>query len=144
SSEPLTKRTAAGSRLTPAGERLLPYAREVRTALTAAGRLLAADEAGPLSLTLGLAPELAPRFAGPLLVNAAAADLAPDLFDFELQEEGDERLLAAVRSGELPAALTTWAPAGREPGLEVARLAEDRLVLVEQPGGGLIKDGAID
>ena len=139
SSEPLTQRTAGGSKLTAAGERLLPYAREVRASLTVAARLLAADEAGPLALRFGIVPELAPRFAGPL-VNAVSEHSAPEVAGIlkpTFSESSNEQLLAGVRSGNLHAGLVTWAPAGREPGLEATRIAGDRLVLIGSPGGEL-------
>src|SRR5690606_18153453 len=66
--EPLTQRTAAGLKVTSAGERLLPHARQVRSALLAAGRTLDAAP-GPLDLELGLSPHLAPRLAGTLVTT---------------------------------------------------------------------------
>ena len=144
SGEPLTQRTASGSKLTPAGERLLPYARELRASLNAAARLLAADAAGPLNLRFGMAPELAPRFAGALIISAGAPALESALFEIAVSEGSDERLLAAVRAGELHAALSSWAPAGREPGLETSRVTTDRLVIIGQPGGDLLFSGDID
>src|SRR5690606_10321979 len=44
SPEPLTVRTATGTKLTPAGQRLLPFAREARAALLGAARWLSAGE----------------------------------------------------------------------------------------------------
>src|SRR5690606_36830838 len=138
SGEPLTQRTASGSKLTPAGERLLPYARELRASLNAAARLLAADEAGPLKLLFGMTPELAPRFAGALVNSARTPALESALFELTINEGSDEELLADVRSGALHAALSSWAPAGREPGLEATRVGSDRLVMISQAAGELL------
>lgn len=138
SGEPLTQRTATGSKLTAAGERLLPYARELRASLTAAARLLAADAAGPLALRFGLTSELAPRFAGPL-VSATSG-----LHEPRFVEADEDELLAGVRAGRLHAALTTWAPAGREPGFTTERIAGDRIDCIAAPGGSLFMGGHID
>lgn len=138
SAEPLTQRTATGSKLTAAGERLLPLAREVRASLTTVARLLAADRAGPLALRFGLAPELAPRFSGPL------ASAARQLDEPHFVEGTDGELLSALRSGKLHGALTTWAPAGREPGFVAQRVSEDRLVCVAAGGNDAFRGGEID
>jgi len=137
SPEPLTQRTATGSKLTAAGERLLPLARELRTSLNAVARLIAADDAGPLDLRFGLAPELAPRFSGPLV--AATRGLPEPTF----VEGSDADLLSAVRGGELHAALTTWAPAGREPGYVAERVASDSIVCVAAAGDAVLLSGAV-
>lgn len=137
---PLTKRTAAGTRLTPAGAALLPYARDVREALRSAGRLLAPAGSAPLRLSLGLSPHLLPRLAGSL-AGAAQAD---EPLDIAFTEAGSADLLAAVRASQLDAALTLWAPAGTEPGLNAVPLGQDRVVLVAPAGGGVITAGAVD
>ena len=62
SSEQLTVRTATGTKLTDFGERLLPYAREARAALTGAGRWLVGEAASVGPLRVGLDPDLAERF----------------------------------------------------------------------------------
>lgn len=140
SAAPLTKRTAAGTRLTPAGAALLPYARDVREALRGAARLLAPAGSAPLMLKLGLSPHLLPRLAGPL-AGAAHAD---EPLDISFTEAGSSDLLAAVRAGRLDAALTLWAPAGTEPGLSAQQLGSDRVVLVAPAGAGVITGGTID
>lgn len=138
SPEPLTQRTATGSKLTAAGERLLPLAREVRSSLAAVSRLMAADAAGPLDLRFGIAPELVPRFAGPL---AAGTE---ELVEPNFVEGKNGELLADVRSGKLHGALTTWAPAGREPGFVAERVASDRIVCLSAAGDAVLSGGEID
>lgn len=140
SAAPLTKRTAAGTRLTPAGAALLPYAREVREALRSAGRLLAPAGGAPLRVQLGLSPHLLPRLAGAL---AGAAHTTEPL-DIAFTEGSSSDLLAAVRAGRLDAALTLWAPAGTEPGLSARQLGTDRVVLAAPAGARVISGGAID
>lgn len=134
--EPLTQRTAAGVKLTSAGERLLPHARQVRTALVAAARSLDADGA-PLSLDIGLSPHLAPRFAGALVRAAAANTLS-------LSEGSSRHLLTRVQDGAAHAALTLWAPAGAEPGYTAERVATDRLVFVAFGGSPVARGGRLD
>ncbi|MFA5551048.1 MAG: LysR family transcriptional regulator [Trueperaceae bacterium] len=137
---PLTKRTAAGTRLTPAGAALLPYAREVREALRSAARLLAPGATAPLRLSLGVSPHLLPRLAAAL----AGAALAPEPLDLALTERSSSDLLAAVRGAELDAALTLWAPAGTEPGLNAVQLGTDRVVLAAPAGVGIVAGGKAD
>lgn len=133
--EPLTQRTAGGLKLTSAGERLLPHARGVRSALVAAGRTLGSS-LGTRDITLGLSPHLAPRLAGPLVT--AARDRAGEL-DLALLEGGSRRLLRAVQAGSLAAALTLWAPAGAEPGFTAEQVASDRLTCVAASGNPAVR-----
>ncbi len=136
----LTQRTAAGTRLTPAGAALLPYAREVREALRSAARLLGPADGIPLRVSLGVSPHLLPRLAGAL----AGAGSAAEPLELQVSEAGSTDLLAAVRAGRLGAALTLWAPAGTEPGLSAARLGSDRAVLVAPPGHAAVANGRPD
>lgn len=140
SAAPLTKRTAAGTRLTPAGAALLPYARDVREALRSAARLLAPAGSTPLRLQLGISPHLLPRLAGAL----AGAAHATEPLDLSFVEAGSSDLLAAVRAGTLDAALTLWAPAGTEPGLSAQQLGTDRVVLIAPAGSGVIIGGTVN
>lgn len=140
SASPLTRRTAAGTRLTPAGAALLPYARDIREALRSAARLLAPAGSAPLRLHLGLSPHLLPRLAGSL----AGAAQAHEPLDLSFVESGSADLLAAVRATRLDAALTLWAPAGTEPGLSAQQLGTDRVVLVAPAGTGVVKAGRVD
>lgn len=137
---PLTKRTAAGTRLTPAGAALLPYARHVREALRSAARLLAPADSAPLRVKLGMSPHLTPRLAGGL----AAASQAEEPLDISYQEADSTELLAAVRAARLDAAISLWAPAGTEPGLSAHRLGSDRVVLVVPAGSGHLAAGRAD
>lgn len=137
---PLTRRTAAGTRLTPAGAALLPYAREVRDALSSAARLLGPEGATPLRVSVGVSPHLVPRLAAAL---AGAASLAEPL-ELTLEERPSSDLLAAVRGGRLDAALTLWAPAGTEPGFSTESLGIDRVVLAAPAGSGVIRSGKVD
>lgn len=138
---PLTQRGRSGTRLTPAGASLLPYAREVRAALTAAARLMRPGAGQGLAVRLGLSPQLLPRLAGPLLHGAAEAPAADQqhlpTLELNLAEASSAELVAAVRSTELDAALTLWAPAGSEPGLRTLEVGSDRLVLVALTPGEL-------
>lgn len=140
SAVPLTKRTAAGTRVTPAGAALLPYARDVREALRSAARLLAPAGSAPLRLNLGISPHLLPRLAGAL----AGAGQAYEPLDISLSEAGSSDLLAAVRANTVDAALTLWAPAGTEPGLSAEQLGTDRVVLVAPAGSKAITAGQIN
>ena len=133
--EPLTQRTAGGLKLTSAGERLLPYARHVRSALSAAGRTLGST-AGTEGIRLGLSSHIAPRMAGPLL---AAARAQPDCPSLTLQDGASRELLRAVQGGSLPAALTLWAPAGAEPGFTAERVASDGLICVAAVGNPAVR-----
>lgn len=136
--EPLTQRTAGGIKVTPAGARLLPHARQVRAALVAAARELG-DAADPslLRLDLGLSEHLAPRLAGALVSAAGAGSLS-------LTEGSSRLLLRRVQDGRIPAAVTLWAPAGAEPGFTAERVASDRLVFVALPGSPALRGGRLD
>lgn len=140
SAAPLTKRTAAGTRLTPAGAALLPYARDVREALRSAARLLAPAGSAPLRVSLGISPHLLPRLAGAL----AAAAQAQGPLDISLTEASSSDLLAAVRASQLDAALTLWAPAGTEPGLSALQIGTDRVVLTAPAGSSVISGGQMN
>lgn len=134
--EPLTQRTAAGVKLTSAGERLLPHARRVRAALVAAARALDSGEE-PFVFDMGLSPHLAPRFAGALV--RATLPHAPTL-----TEASSRHLLSRVRDATLHAALTLWAPAGAEPGFTAESVAVDRLVFVAFGGSPVVRAGRLD
>src|SRR5690606_26611946 len=122
--EPLTVRTASGTKLTPAGERLLPFARDARAALQGAARWLAGGGAAPpLPLRRGVAPALTPRRAGRLA--ALGRDGAPLAVD----EAWSRELVEAVRRGDVDAAAVLWAPAGAEPGLTTEDLPPDDVAL---------------
>ena len=136
--EPLTQRTAAGLKVTSAGERLLPHARQVRAALAAAGRTLDTGT-GPLDLTLGLSAHLAPRLTGALVTAGSDASVT----SLSLVEGSSRRLLRQVHDGSLPAAVTLWAPAGAEPGFTAERVATDRLACVAVGGNPAIKGGEL-
>ncbi len=136
--EPLTMRTATGTKLTPIGQRLLPFAREARAALQGAARWLAAGSLSGTPLRLGLDPDLAPRLAGRL-----AALAGPDA-SLDVAEAWSRDLVEAVRRGERDAAAVLWAPAGAEPGLRSEDLPADDLVLVAAAGVRLVTDGAAD
>lgn len=137
--EPLTQRTAGGLKVTSAGERLLPHARQVRAALLAAGRTLGSGS-GPTDFRLGLSPHLAPRLAGSL-VTAASSESAS--LTLSLLEGASRQLLQQVQGGSLPAAVTLWAPAGAEPGLTAERIATDRLIAVAVSGNPVVKGGEL-
>lgn len=136
--QPLTVRTATGTKLTEFGERLLPYAREARAALAGAGRWLATDGAAAWAISVGLDADLAPRYAGPL------ASLQGDGRSVTLAEGWSRDLVERVRGRELDAAVVLWAPAGAEPGITSQRLGEDDLVMVAAAGTRLVTDGALD
>ncbi len=138
SREDLTVRTATGTKLTPAGERLLPFAREARAALLGAGRWLTDGAAGRAELSLGVDPDLAPSVAGML------AGLAGPAVTLRVVEGWSRDLVEAVRSGELEAAAVLWAPAGAEPGLTSEELPADDLVLVGPAGSRLVHGEAVD
>lgn len=128
SSEPLTVRTATGTKLTDFGERLLPYAREARAALTGAARWLAGEPASVGPLRVGLDADLAARYAG-RLAGVAGPKVTP-----VLSEGWSRALVEQVRDGRLDAALVLWAPAGSEPGLTTEPVGEEDLVLIAAAG----------
>lgn len=132
--EPLTQRTAGGLKVTSAGERLLPHARQVRASLTAAARTLDTGSE-PSQLTLGLSSHLAPRLAGALVTAATG----PAVASLDLFEGSSRRLLLRVQNGSLPAAVTLWAPAGAEPGFTATRVAADRLACVAVAGNPVVR-----
>lgn len=130
-SAPLTQRTSAGTRLTPAGTALLGAARDVRRALGEAAARLDPGAAVGTRVRLGVSPHLVARLAG-----AAGARAASEL---ELVEAHSEALLAALRRGELTAAVTLAAPAGGEPGLRAVRVGEEALALAAHPGEAALR-----
>lgn len=136
--EPLTVRTATGTKLTPAGLRLLPFAREARAALMGAARWLASGARAGAELRLGVDPDLTPRLAGRL-----AALAGPDT-SVAVAEAWSRDLVEAVRQGDIDAAAVLWAPAAAEPGITSAELAPDDLVLVAPAGMRLVANGEVD
>lgn len=137
--EPLTQRTAGGLKVTSAGERLLPHARQVRSALLAAGRALGSGSE-PAAVRIALSSHLAPRLAGSLVTagRTGSSDLA-----MTLQEGPSRDLLQQVQNGTLPAALTLWAPAGAEPGFTTENVATDRLTFVAVSGNPALRGGEL-
>ncbi len=134
-SGPLTQRTAAGTRLTPAGQALLGAAREVRAALREAGERLDPERSTAKTLRCGLSPHLVPLLGGALTADGAAG--------VQLVEGHSADLVAAVRRGELSAAFTLAAPAGGEPGLRLAPIGEERVVVAAHPSEPAVRhDGA--
>ena len=127
SEAPLTHRAATGTRLTAAGIALLGPARALKAALLEAESLLDPTAGRPSKVRCGVSPHLVGRFVGAAATAARA--------EVELVEGHSDALVNAVRRGELSAALTLSAPAGGEPGLRVARVGEERLVLAALPGG---------
>lgn len=136
SAQPLTVRTATGTKLTQFGERLLPYAREARAALTGAARWLAQEATSVGPLRIGLDADLAARFAGPL-AGLAGKDVRP------VVTEGWSRdLVEQVRDRRLDAAVVLWAPAGSEPGITTETVSGEDIVLIAAAGTRLsTKDG---
>lgn len=133
SHEPLTQRTAGGTRLTAAGTALLGAAREVRAALREASLGLDPRRNATNTLRCGVSPHLVARFGGCLSTSAQAG--------FELVEAHSQDLLDAVRHGELPAVITLLAPAGGEPGLRTTRLGDEQLVLATHPSASALRLG---
>lgn len=99
----LVERSTRHVVVTPVGRRLLAHAREAVRAADAFAET-AAHSGGLLSgpLRLGLIPTVAPYLLPALLSSAAAQ--APDL-ELIVHEEQTEPLLAALRSGEVDAAV---------------------------------------
>ncbi len=136
--EALTVRTATGTKLTEFGERLLPFAREARAALTGAARWLAGEGTAAGPLRVGLDADLAPRYAGPL-AGLAGSGVTP-----ALSEGWSRELVEQVRDGALDAAVVLWAPAGSEPGFTAAMLTEESLVLIAAAWVRLSSGDAVD
>ncbi len=135
-SSPLTQRTAAGTRLTPAGQALLGAAREVRAALSEAGERLDPERRGATKLRCGVSPHLVPLLGGALAGSKVA--------EVELVEWHSADLVGAVRRGELPAAFTLTAPAGGEPGLRIVPIGEERAVIAAHPSEPAVRHGGAD
>ncbi|HEX7000324.1 MAG TPA: LysR family transcriptional regulator [Trueperaceae bacterium] len=136
--EPLTVRTATGTKLTEFGERLLPFAREARAALTGAARWLSGEGSAAGPLRLGLDADLAARYAG-RLAGLAGSEVTP-----VLSEGWSRELVERVRDGALDAAVVLWAPAGSEPGFTAAALTDESLVLIAAAGVRLASAGEVD
>lgn len=133
SEEPLTQRTAGGTRLTAAGTALLGAARNVRAALREASLGLDPQRNASATWRCGVSPHLVAVFGGRLSSSAQA--------DLELVEAHSQDLLDAVRHGELPAAITLLAPAGGEPGLHTIRLGDEQLMLATHPSASALRVG---
>ncbi|MBS0660168.1 MAG: LysR family transcriptional regulator [Verrucomicrobia bacterium] len=121
---PLLRRTNRVEGLTPAGEALLPEARELVGRAEGLGRKLqraAAGEAG--RLRLGLIP---PAAIEPLAEAARAFALAEPAVQVSLRQDSQAALLGALRAGDLDLAICR--PPESEPGLS------SRRVLTEEQG----------
>ncbi|MBD0691736.1 LysR family transcriptional regulator [Streptomyces sp. CBMA123] len=111
-------------RLTPAGERFLPAARNVLSAEDAA-RALAADLAAPAVLRLGTITGLAERLD---LILETYQQRAPGV-RVELHSAPVRERLAQLADGRLDAAFVRGAIAENSPGLRFLPVWEDELVL---------------
>lgn len=123
----LVERTTRQVVITPAGRRLLPHARAAVAAADAFAE--AAEQLGGLlagSLRLGLIPTVAPYLLPVLL--GGLADTLPAL-ELSVREEQTAELLAALRAGELDAAVLAL-PVGEADLRELPLYDEDFLVLL--------------
>jgi DNA-binding transcriptional LysR family regulator len=111
-------------RLTPAGERFLPAARDVLTAEDTA-RALAADLAAPAALRLGTVTGLGERLD---LILDAYRRRAPDV-RVELHSVPVRERLARLADGRLDAAFVRGAVADSSPELRFLPVWQDELVL---------------
>ncbi len=120
---PLVERRARDVVLTGLGRQVLAHAEEV---LSAAGRLerLARDHSGGRSLSLGVIPTLAPYLLPGVLAALRAGDLS---LTVQVREARTERLLDALRAGELDAVILAL-PSGMR-GVIEQPLFEDRFLL---------------
>lgn len=136
SEEPLTTRTATGIRPTAAGERLLPYARAIRTALQASQRAVAPEASRPLSFRIGVSEHAALGVGAQFMAALAARGAAAQDAHVEYLQEQSFALLGRLRGGPasadgaLDAAIALDAPASHEPGFTAERLGADDLMLI--------------
>lgn len=124
----LTVRTAQGMRLTEAGARLLPHARQVRSSLQAARREIRAHNDETLELAVGITPHLVPRLAGAL----SQMLLTPSI-RAEYTEASSAQLVDALRNNRLSVAFTISHANLLEIGYESMQLGEEEIVLIGPP-----------
>lgn len=124
----LTVRTAQGMRVTPAGARLLPHARQIRSSLQAARREITLHNDEALELRIGLTPHLIPRLAGALSSALAAPNVRASY-----HEANSATLVEDLRNNRLTIALTLSHANFLEIGYESRQVGEETIVVIGQP-----------
>lgn len=124
----LTVRTAQGMRLTPAGARLLPHARQIRSSVQAARREITLHNDAVLEIRVGLSPHLVPRFSSVL----SSAFTAPDTRATYV-EANSATLVEDLRNNRLTIALTLSHANFLEIGYESRQIGDETIVIIGQP-----------
>src|SRR5260221_2133331 len=125
---PLFKRSRAGATLTPAGERLMPYAAKVGALLDEAGRAARDDGAPRGALTVGSLETTAALRLSPLLAGYATAYPGVDLI---LRTGTTAELIERVIARELEGAFVCGPVV--HPQLETIPFFEEELALLSAP-----------
>lgn len=128
-----------GAHLTRKGQRLLPYATQMLSALRAGlGSVGGQEDAGLASVRFGILPTLAAT-----IVPAAFAHMRQSWNDIQLHmtTASNSELLAAVRVGELAFAVNRAADPELSEGLRFEYLFSDPLVVVARPGHPVARSG---
>jgi LysR family hydrogen peroxide-inducible transcriptional activator len=120
----LVERRARDVVLTPLGRQVLQQAEAVLTAAEQLGRMAREQTNGQRSLALGVIPTLAPYLLPGVLARLRATDLQ---LSIQVREATTERVLAALRTGDLDAAILALPTGGH--GLVEMELFQDRFLL---------------
>ncbi|MEU7645171.1 LysR family transcriptional regulator [Streptomyces huasconensis] len=133
----------SGGTVTPTevGRAVLPYARAALAAVDGA-RATADEFAGLLrgQVTLGLVSGAATHEFDVVSVVADFHDAHPEV-EISLREDSSDRMLTALRRGELDIALLGLAAGEPPPGVSMAMVVDEPLVAVVAPGDPLLRAG---
>lgn len=125
---PLVERQARDVVVTPLGRMVLHQAEAVLDAADRLSRTAREQTSGMRSLALGVIPTLAPYMLPGILAELRATDLQ---LAIQVREATTERLLAALRAGDLDVAIMALPSGGH--GLFEVELFQDRFLLAGSP-----------
>src|SRR5215510_4289560 len=132
---PLFERQPRGVVLTPAGQRLLPYAEQILTLLDAAAKAARDDGEPQGTLVLGSLETTAAQRLAPVLSRFVAAYPKVDLV---LRTGTTAELVEAVRARRLEGAFVCGPVEHGE--LEIASMFTEELVLLAAPGAATLEE----